>query len=283
MRNRWNVDQRFGEIIGGIILLMIGLLNLGDGWGWLFALGGGYLLWRQYEALRAPENTGRQTTQRWDSDSRYDDSVLYPDDERSTEEPHLVDDAPSGTQIYAHALDAVRRAGMDPASTPVLPVDMGVMSFKANEPPALNRTRPVLDDVDYVQPFVQLRLATRATGKIRFEIVDADGQVVFVHEDFHNLQAGMNLVSPPARLPIHDAHAMHRDWTLRISADNITIAEHRFAWEESSEKVIRRHVQQDGELSNEMRQMLDDSRMERMSLDELLQEQEQPAARSGRR
>ena len=141
--------------------------------------------------------------------------------------------------------DAVLRAGLDPATVPVLPVDLGMMVFTRDELPAVYRSRPVPDDVDYVQPFVQLRLATQATGKVRFEMIDADGQSVFIHEDMYDLHEGMNLVSPSARLPIHDAHAMHREWSMRVSADGVLLAEHRFEWTESTEKVIRRHVQVD--------------------------------------
>ena len=267
MRRNSN-NQRFGEIVFGILLVMFGLSLLGNGggaaFGWLIALGGAYMLYRHFN--RTTGELNRERTQPWQ----------WSDDES---EPHLVTDAPSGTQIYAHALEAVQRAGLDPAETPVLPVDLGVMAFTSDRPPSLHRTRPILDNIDYLQPFAQLRLTTRAAGKIRFEIVDSDGQILFVHEEFHDLKPGMNLISPPARLPIHDAQAMHGDWSLRVSADGITLAEHPFAWTESTEKVIRRHVQMDGELSGEMRQMLEDNRLEHMSLDDLLADQEEDASR----
>jgi hypothetical protein len=138
------------------------------------------------------------------------------------------------------------------------------------------RTRPVLDDVDYIQPFVQLRLPTRARGRIRFELVDSDGQTLFVHEEDHEFQRGRNLVVPAARLPIHDAHAMMGDWQLRITADGVLIADHRFAWQENTSKVIRRNLTADGELSNEVRAMVAENRLPHMSLDELLEPQEEP-------
>jgi hypothetical protein len=271
MFERWKIDRRFAEIAGGIALLMLAFA-FDSGISWMLAVGGIYLLSRQFTQTRQ-NLSGERTATFSRGRGRGRDEDAY-----------RIEDAPSGSQIYTHARDAVVRAGLDPATVPVLPVDLGLMAFTRNEMPAVYRSRPVPDDIDFVQPFVQLRLATRATGKVRFELVDADGQVVFIHEELYNLDAGLNLVSPPARLPIHDAHALHREWQLRIAADGVLLAEHRFEWAESTERVIRRHVQVDGELSNEMRQMLEDNRLEKISLDELLgdQEREAPAQRARR-
>ncbi|MBE0691014.1 MAG: hypothetical protein IH587_12925, partial [Anaerolineae bacterium] len=128
MRRNSN-NQRFGEIVFGILLVMFGLSLLGNGggaaFGWLIALGGAYMLYRHFN--RTTGELNRERTQPWQ----------WSDDES---EPHLVTDAPSGTQIYAHALEAVQRAGLDPAETPVLPVDLGVMAFTSDRPPSLHRT-----------------------------------------------------------------------------------------------------------------------------------------------
>lgn len=191
-------------------------------------------------------------------------------------EEDILPAQPRADQVYAHALDAVRRAGLDPTETHVLPIDIGVMAFSADHEPVIYRTRPVLDNVDYIQPFVQLRLPTRARGRIRFELIDSDGQILFVHEEDHEFQRGRNLVTPAARLPIHDAHAMQGNWQLRVTADDMLIAEHNFAWQESASKAIRRHLTEDGELSGEIRAMMAENRLQRMSLDDLLEQQDEP-------
>jgi hypothetical protein len=156
------------------------------------------------------------------------------------------------------------------------------MAFSGDQEPIIYRTRPVLDDIDYLQPFVQLRLPTRARGRIRFEMIDSDGQTLFVHEEDHEFERGRNLVTPAARLPIHDAHALQGAWELRVSADGVLIADHRFEWEESTTKVIRRHLKEDGELSNEVRAMMAENRLQRMSLDELLEPQQPEDSESER-
>lgn len=51
-------------------------------------------------------------------------------------------------QVYAHALRAVEKAGLDPDEVQVLPVDIGVMAFKGDQDPLVYRTRPVLNDVE---------------------------------------------------------------------------------------------------------------------------------------
>lgn len=184
-------------------------------------------------------------------------------------------------QVYAHALRAVEKAGLDPDEVQVLPVDIGVMAFKGDQDPLVYRTRPVLNDVDYVQPFVQLRLPQKAVGRLKFEILDSDGQILFIHEDNYQLERGRNLVMPAARLPIHDAQAMHHNWQLRVSADGVRLASHTFSWAESESRRLRRHIQEDGEISSELRAALTENRLQSMSLDELLSAQDESQAQKG--
>ena len=256
-------DRRFSEIMIGLLLILAGIMAFGGSQILLMGLGvvGLYLVLRQFD--RSSKAPGL-------------DRALPAFDEEVMPAPPRVD------QVYAHALDAVRRAGLDPTETHVLPIDIGVMAFSGDQEPVIYRTRPVLDDIDYLQPFVQLRLPTRARGRIRFEMIDSDGQILFVHEEDHEFERGRNLVTPAARLPIHDAHAMQDAWELRVSADGVLIADHHFEWEESTTKVIRRHLKEDGELSNEVRAMMAENRLQRMSLDELLEPQQPEDSESER-
>jgi hypothetical protein len=248
-------ERRFSEVMIGLLLILVGITAIGGDSLIMLALGvlGLYLVLRQFDRSGKAAALNRE----------------LPDieDEEMSSQPRV-------DQVYAHALDAVRRAGLDPTETNVLPIDIGVMAFSGDQEPVIYRTRPVLDDIDYLQPFVQLRLPTRARGRIRFEITDSDGQILFVHEEDHEFERGRNLVTPAARLPIHDAHAMHDAWELRVSADGVLIADHTFEWEESTTKVIRRHLKEDGELSSEVRVMMAENRLQHMSLDELLEPQE---------
>lgn len=264
--------QRKWQILGGIFLLLFGLSALpGEAAiGLILMAIGGWLLWKQ---MNASTDVSTGFNQRYD-DTDYDVDEDYTPRQTGTE------------KVYAHALRAVEQAGLNPDIAQVLPVDLGVMVFQGDNDPVVYRTQPIPDDADYIQPFVQLRLPTRAVGRIKFEIIDSDGQVIFIHEDVNNLERGRNLVTPAARLPIHDAQAMLGNWQVRISADGMPLAVHKFMWAETNTRAIRRHITADGELSNELRASLAENRLGKMSLDELLSFQdgdEEPQARQQRR
>ncbi len=261
-------NRRFIEIMIGVFLLLAGLSSIGSAGvaALVFAAIGFWLISRNFEGARDLFQSSASTPSR-----RYE----FPEEEVGEEDETFVAVQPRADQVYPHALDSVRRAGLDPSTLHVLPVDIGVMAFSADREPVIHRNIPIVDDVDYIQPFVQLRLPTKAIGRIRFEMIDADGDTVFAHENNQQLQKGLNLISPHARLPIHDQRATANDWLLRVSADGVVIAEHRFGWQESASKAMRRHINADGELSNEIRVMMAENRLGKMSLDDLLSEQEE--------
>jgi len=192
-------------------------------------------------------------------------------------------------QIHQHALRAVRAAGLNPDEIKVLPVDMGLIAFQGEDAPSIHRNTTVPDESDYIQPFAELRVPVNATGKIRFEVYDRGRRQVFVHEDYHELKRGRNLVSPSGRLPIHDELDTDGNWELRISADNVVLSRHVFQWAASDEIIetededggLRDHIREDGEISNELRAMMADSRLDSMSLDELLAFQDEDEQQSG--
>jgi len=266
--------QRMWQVLGGIFLLLFGLLALpGEALIGLFLMAlGGWLLWKQ---LNPNVDSSAGFSQTFDDNDEESDVDYTP---RQT----------GAEKVYAHALRAVELAGINPDTAQVLPVDLGVMVFQGDNDPVVYRTQPIPDDADYIQPFVQLRLPTRAVGRIKFEIIDSDGQIIFIHEDVTSLERGRNLVTPSARLPIHDAHAMLGNWQIRITADGMPLAVHKFMWQETNTRAIRRHITADGELSNELRASLAENRLGKMSLDELLSfqdgdEEPQPQSRQQRR
>lgn len=252
-------NRRFTEIIIGLFLLMLGASGLFEGGSpivVLLAIVGLYMLYRQFEASR---ETRVSAAPRGYYGEINDDDF----------------DARTGKErIYRHALQSVKEAGLDPDQVKVLVTDIGFMAFKGDQDPVVHRSRPVPDDVESIQPFVQLRVPTKAVGRIRFEIVDSDGQVLFVREENHQLERGRNLITPAARLPIHEAQAMHDSWELRVSADGVLLASHFFDWEETSARAVRRHLTEDGEITGELKAALAANRLEKVSLDDLLADQD---------
>jgi hypothetical protein len=257
------INRRFWEVMLGILFLTTGFAVVNDGVlpAWLLVGMGAYLLWRQFDASRvfSPPSNERVRARR----------SLDDDYESDTDEPPS-----SGEKIYAQALRAVERAGLNPNEVQVLPVDIGVMASRKGEPPAVYR-KTIMEEVDYIHPFVQLRLPKKAVGRIKFELLDGDGQILFVREDTHQLERGRNLVTPPARLPIHDGHMLQKNWQLRVSADGMLLAKHEFGWQESEERKLRRHLGEDGEINSAVRQAIAEDRLQdKISLDDLLSYQD---------
>lgn len=265
-------NRRLWEIIGGLFLLIMGFSAIAsEALPALVILAlGAFLLWRQFNNNTMDFSGGRSRAEAYE--------------EFDFSEPPVEPRQSGAEKVYAHALKAVQHAGLNPDDVRVLPVDIGVMAFKGDQAPVVYRTQPVDDDVDYIQPFVQLRLPTKAVGRIKFEIVDSDGQTLFIREENQHLERGRNLITPAARLPIHDAQAMQKGWQLRVSADGMPLAAHEFKWQESDTKRVRRHITEDGEISNELRAALAENRLQKLSLDELLGYQDgDEQAQQGRR
>jgi hypothetical protein len=208
------------------------------------------------------------------------DGDVY-DDTYYTERPVRQERTKTAEQIHSHALKAVRSAQQNPDTLSVLPTDIGLITFIHDVAPGVYRTQDVPDDLDYVQPFVELRVPVDARGKVRFEIIDATGKPVFIHEDYHDLRRGRNLVSPGARLPVHDELEIGSAWQIRVYADGILLATHLFYWYTPMEG-IRQHIGEDGEISSELRAIVAESRLQPLSLDDLLAEQEAEQQRQAR-
>lgn len=277
-------DQRMITILLGFFLIITGIAMLfGNSWLGLLALLLGILLvMLDYEpkiegiADRVTDQIARWVDGPDSSASRHGEQPArrLTTQEWRQQSPQ-VSSAGHKNRAFKHAIEALRASGHDPNRIGLLPVDIGLMVFRARQTPELYRTRPIPDDVDYIQPFVVLDLPTGAVGRVRFELIDAGGQILFIHEDMHDLEAGRTLISPPARLPVHDAHDLGGAWTLRVFTDNLLLATHYFFWEVQGIRDLRRHLRDDGELGPEIRVMMATTRLQRMSLDELLSSQDQ--------
>lgn len=241
----------------GFLLITIGLASLGGEQALTLLLGliGFYLIIQQFSRSAAQIPPRDTVSQRADSASL----------RRAAEE-----------QASHHALRAARRAGVDLDRAAVLPVDIGLMAFdETGSAVALYQSSEVFEDFGgAVQPYIRLYLPRRAKGRIRFEIVDADGGIVFANEDAYALQPGINLISPPARLPLRDPAALRGRWELRVTADGVLIAVHPFRW--SYERAMKPNLRlaSDGEISPEHRDLLAEDQFESLSLDDLLADQE---------
>lgn len=179
------------------------------------------------------------------------------------------------SRIPGHADLAMRNAGHDPRALALRVSDIGLFAISEGRETLVHRAQPLRDDEDHVQPWVRLRLPQAAAGTLRFEIRDMDDRLHFQRDRTLQLKAGDNLVSPTARMPVHDGLLTEGDWQLCVYADGNLLAAHSFFWVEAEEDAparrLRVQVQEDGEMSEELRQAFEESaQMEERSLDELL-------------
>ncbi len=248
------------------ILLALGTVALlGNSFPVILVLLGLLFLVRQFDNDSRSSNLGSQTYE-----------YSYEHDERRQDDfdgfDEIFNQQPAGAEqrVYRHALESVTRAGLDPDEVQVLAVDIGLLTTKGDSEPQIYRTWSLPDDIDYIQPFVQLRVPMEANGNIRFEIIDAVGDTVYIHEDAFKLIRGRNFLTPNTRMPLHDQMELDGKWGLRVIADGVTIADHRFEYSEATGASIRRHIGEDGEINTEMRAVMTENRLPKMSLDDLL-------------
>ena len=249
------------------ILLALGAVALlGNSFPVILVLLGLLFLVRQFDNDSSSSNvSGANQTYDYNYDYEAEEEEEYDDYEIFHQQP-----ASAEQRVYRHALDSVHRAGLDPDVVQVLAVDIGLLTTKESGEPQIYRTWSLPDDIDYIQPFVQLRVPMEANGNIRFEIIDAVGDAVYIHEDSFKLTRGRNFLTPNTRMPLHDQMALDGKWSLRVVADGVTIAEHRFEYAEAAGANIRRHIGEDGEINTEMRAAMNETRLPKMSLDDLL-------------
>ncbi|MCY4018025.1 MAG: hypothetical protein OXG39_01330 [Chloroflexi bacterium] len=249
------------------ILLALGAVALlGNSFPVILVLLGLLFLVRQFDNDSASSNVRDQSYDySYDYEHQEEEEDDYDDYEIFHQQP-----ASAEQRVYRHALESVTRAGLDPDEVQVLAVDIGLLTTKEDTEPQIYRTWSLPDDIDYIQPFVQLRVPMEANGDIRFEIIDAVGDPVYIHEDTFKLTRGRNFLTPNTRMPLHDQMELDGKWSLRIIADGVTIADHRFEYSEATGANIRRHIGEDGEINTEMRAVMTENRLPKMSLDDLL-------------
>ena len=250
------------------ILLALGAVALlGNSFPVILVLLGLLFLVRQFDNDDSSTNVSNQA---YEYNYEYEQPQVDEEDDYDDYEIFHQQPASAEQRVYRHALESVERAGLDPDEVQVLAVDIGMLTTKEDGEPEVYRTWSLPDDIDYIQPFVQLRVPMEANGNIRFEIIDAVGDPVFIHEDTFKLTRGRNFLTPNTRMPLHDQMELDGKWGLRIIADGVTIADHRFEYSEATGANIRRHIGEDGEINTEMRAVMTENRVPKMSLDDLL-------------
>jgi hypothetical protein len=220
-----------------------------------------------YQSDRSPDRSTRGTP------------LSYPTTDETLPPPPVTHVA--GHEIFQHARNAVEATARTFDLAEPMPIDLGLLVFKGNAKPNIHRNLNIPYEADNIQPYVQLHVPvspmfTSVNARVKFEILDADSQLLFHHEETYALNNGLNLLTPPARFGVHNIQQGERAWQLRISLGDTVIARHSFEWGTMTTPEIAAGVGEDGEISDALRKLVVEQKIESLSLDELLASQESP-------
>ncbi len=176
--------------------------------------------------------------------------------------------------MHPIAIEAMQRAGQNPAALAVPPVDVGLLAYDSNSrEPAVFREERIPDDAGYVRPFAVFRSPRRARGKIRFEMLDGSGVRRFIDVSEWTLNSGDTFVYAQSWLPVRNLQSLDGTWTLRLYGAGTLLAEHEFRWRNPGGGELRADLTGDGEIKGDPLQEIRE-RHRRLSLDDLLEDQE---------
>ncbi len=229
---------------------------------------------------------GSVSVRRDDDRYRWDVPVRRPMDAEQRAAAMRARRADDNLRAYPHAVKAAHAVGLHPRVSTLYPSDIGVLVYRDGDEPQIVRDWEVPDDIDYLQPYVELHVPRAASGVVRFEVYDADGQLVYVRDEPRELHSGRNLILPRTRLPITPKLALYDGWRLRVLADGYAIAEHivNFTDVETLDRApLSAHIGEDGEISAQLHEALKGRALGSISLDDLLSDQEDDLKRGQRR
>ena len=171
------------------------------------------------------------------------------------------------------AQKAMSRAGYQGGDAYARVMDLGMLAYRQSDEPRIVRSGAVWTDTEYIRPFVDLWLPHRARGKVRFELVDGAQRLRYADEARYDLDRGKNTLLPQTWLPMKGRAEDGDRWNLRVMAGETLLAVHDFGWQAPGGE-IKQYMVSDGEISPELLHVLTDERGKKMSLSDLLSDQD---------
>ncbi len=264
-------DNRLAKGIIALVIISIalGLLEMGNILAIALILGGIAMLAGMF-------NTGRSTrsSERRRHYENRTTAARTRSGDRSSGRPSSGRAARPSGMMHRVANNAVRQAGHDPETLAVVPVDVGLLAYSGDDDPTLYRETHLPDDSDFVRPFAVLRCPRRAQGKVRFELVDEHGIRRYIDETPWELKKGETFIYPETWLPMRNVDTIDGAWKLRIYAAGMLLASHTFEWRDTGGGLFRAYLTGDGEITDDLQQELSRARLGRLSLEDLLEDQE---------
>lgn len=178
-------------------------------------------------------------------------------------------------KIHAVCQQAMHKAQYDPLHKPIRLTDVGLMVYHAPQSPIIIRNQTVKTDARWLRPFVEVR-ANKPIQQVKLDlaIVDDRGTVQFTEGKAGRLRGKIHYVTQNW-LPLQNLVTAGRFWSLAVYLDGYMMALHRFEWERVANNTeIREQIHTDGEITSDLQQAVQTGKFRKMSLDELLADQE---------
>jgi hypothetical protein len=200
---------------------------------------------------------------------------------------HFADEYPensTGRQLATPSINRKKKASLLPMSLPhasraiqianaqpsllssVLLIDIGTIASWSSSADSY-RTTPIPSDARTLQPYAQLMLSHSGLWQFTFEIYDFEGTVLFKREISTYLEAGQHLIMPPARLRLSKTPRVGV-WTISLRVNSDLLARHRFTWHVDEQSSVMFAL--DGEVDESYLELLEESPVRPLSIDELL-------------
>lgn len=172
------------------------------------------------------------------------------------------------------ALRAMKRAQVDPLTSEFRLTDIGLMAYRDRNTSRLIRNTPIVTDTKYLRPFVEISARSRKYVDVVITLLDSNGRPMFVDRGKYVVQARPTNIIADTWLPLKNVVHSGGSWSILVEVNNTPLAIHRFGWIGLSDNEIVQRLNNDGELTQELHQAVKTGKFRKMSLDELLADQE---------
>jgi hypothetical protein len=173
-------------------------------------------------------------------------------------------------QLVKNALDGIPSTLQIPG---VQLVDIGILAYDGGKRPKVSRSEAIPAYVKQLRPFVIMNFTEThpAQSNIKFELIDAHGQIRFTDSQPSEFQRGKNFLTPQNWLRMGDGN-FEGKWSLQVSIDDRPLALHEFTIAPREGAKFRPYLQSDGEIDEWLSKATAKASVEPMSLDELIGE-----------
>lgn len=168
--------------------------------------------------------------------------------------------------------DAMQRSGVFHENFTL--TDIGILAYRTQNNPKIVRSTPVLTDTRYLRPFAEISAHRSDRVTVRLEIHDSQRRVVYANDGQYHVRRKAQIL-PQTWLPLENVHAHIGQWLIEVYIEGEPFAVHPFGWEVLADNDILNQLRTDGEINDDLRQAVKSGKFRKMSLDELLSDQEE--------